>query len=58
MKIDESFTEGITMRWKVASDILLNDSTMLYLDDDHLRMRSNICAALGLMRKHDPCKGS
>ena len=57
MKLDNSFTEGIDMTWKVTVEILFLDSTMLSLDDDHFRLRSKVCAALGLMRKHDPQKG-
>ena len=30
---------------------------MSSLDEDHLRLRSKTHATLGLMRKHDPCRG-
>ena len=42
---------------KVAAELLFFDSTMLSLDNYHLRSRSKIWAALGLVRKLNPCKG-
>ena len=57
MKLDDDLTEGITATWKVAVDLLLLDSTILSLDDNDLRLRSKVCAALGSMRKHHPYKG-
>ena len=56
-KLDDSLTEGIGMMWNVAVELLFIDRTTLSLDDDHLRLRSKICAVLCLMRKHDTFKG-
>ena len=53
MKLDDSLTEGITMTWKVTAEIFLFDSTMLALEDDNLRLRSKMCAVLGLIGNHD-----
>ena len=49
MKLDDDLTEGIAAMWKVDVDILLLDSTISSLDDDHLRLRSKICTTLGSM---------
>ena len=46
--IDDSLPEGITMMWKVDIDVLLFDRIILF-HDDHLRLRSKMCATLGLM---------
>ena len=57
MKLDDNLIEGITIMWKVAVDLLLFDSTILSLDDDHLRLTSKICTTLGLIRNYNPFKG-
>ena len=56
MKLDDSLTEGIAVTRKVAMEMLFLDSTILPLDDDHLRSRSNFFAVLGSTRNHDPHK--
>ena len=57
MKLDDNLTKGITATWKVTVELLLIDVTMLSLDNNHLRLRSKMCAVLGSMRKYNPCKG-
>ena len=51
MKINDNFTGGITMKWKVSVDLLLLDIKILPLDNDHLLLISKICAALGSVQK-------
>ena len=46
------------MTRKVAMRMLLIDSTMISLDNDHLHSISKICAVLGSMRNHDPHNGN
>ena len=58
MKLDNSLTEVIPMMWKVDADLFLFDITMLSLDDDHLRLRSKICAVLGSIQKYEPWEWS
>ena len=57
-KLDDILTEGISMMWNVYVELLLLDSTMLSLDDDHLYLRYKICAVLVLMKNHYPCEGN
>ena len=48
-EVDDSLTGVFAMMWNANVDLLLLDRTILSLDDDHLRLRSKICATLGLI---------